>query len=257
MRIADLICRSDEPSVADLIGIAQGQPAFVMGGGPSLVDDYRNWVTDENRAVLITANDHGCRLSDQIGSRMPDYGVCLDDVELLFKPYPAVSVVGPKLWCDYVLFEKPLHYSGHNAVWIAWLMGCAPIVPLGMDLYQGGTYFDEPDARSGGTRITVKDHIDRWSRVPQAISWDDVVRVPVDSALHRAGIFPVYDPDELVVSKRADLERKNTVRIPQVQMLKEHRTKRGVRLVPGDVVNCSRPARGKLLRGNFAEVMSE
>lgn len=252
MRIADLVCRSDESSIVHLVGAHAGRPAYVLGGGPSLPHAFEALCVDPDQAVLISANEHGCVLSETTGSRMPDYIVCVDEIQEKLSPY-RVPVVAPRTWADVPMFGKPVHQSGMLGCFVAWIMGCAPIVPLGMDLYRGGTYFHAPGAFSTGRKVPFDELLRRWERLLVAIGGDDVIRVPADSPLETW--FSVFDPAERVQSAASAPDRAAALEVPRLRMLRAWKTKRGVQLKPGDVVCASRPACGNLIRAKLAELV--
>lgn len=232
-----------------MVGQYIGRPAFVLGGGPSLPAAYASLVADEDAAVLISANQHGCMLAEQQATRFPDYIVAVDEIEHLLRPY-RVPVIAARAWADVPMFGKPVHQSGMLGCFVAWVMGCAPIVPLGMDLYRAGTYWHEPGAFSTGNKISFEELLARWARLKDAIGGDDVVRVPPGSPLEAH--FPAFDCCEVVQSGATNAERLAALEVPRMVMLREHPTVRGVRLRAGDIVRVSRPARASLLRARLA-----
>ncbi len=62
-----------------------------------------------------------------------------------------------------VIVDPPtVSLSSMLAAWVAYELGCCPIVLCGMDCYDGGTYWHEPDAKSNGNILTTAAHVERW-----------------------------------------------------------------------------------------------
>jgi hypothetical protein len=174
-----------------------------MGGGESLSACVHLFPPN---AVHFSVNDHGCRLMRHTLkiARLPDYVVACDKIEqrVRFDIRPPgtgaawdVPVIGRWGWADYRMLFSVAPNSGVAAAWAARLMGCAPIILAGMDLYQGPTYFDDANAYSGGRSIPPQDHRPRW--------WTLAEHYPAmyrmlggDAAL--ASRLGVYAPDEPV-----------------------------------------------------------
>lgn len=184
--------------LADLIHAHAGRPAFVMGGGDSLPKDLERAPRD---CVYISANQHGCFL------RTCDYIVAIDSwfkkdfktpqgTTMRMRDFgvPVISVRRED--ADIRMFEKPTSNSGVSAAWVAWVMGCAPILIGGMDCYTGGTYFHDPKAQSSGRSVHLTQHLGRWAKLPQ-VAPDGMFRVMSGPLV---GLFPAYDPAEAVRS---------------------------------------------------------
>jgi hypothetical protein len=122
-----------------------GRPAGILGGGPSLPGDLARLPKD---AVLIAVNDHALKWCN------PDFMVFLDmpnDVPALRdaietyrglkispKPeYTDVDITGSGWWDG--------GFSSPTAVWLAFHMGCNPILLCGMDCYQGDVKYANAD----------------------------------------------------------------------------------------------------------------
>lgn len=116
-----------------LVGKHSGCPAVVLGGGPSLLV---NLMDCPEKAVRVSANHHGCKLT------RCDYLVT--NYEHLIPEFACgVPIIGPCAGADYVFFGIE-STSGMQAAKTAWLMGCAPIILMGMDCYQGDRdYWDD------------------------------------------------------------------------------------------------------------------
>ena len=108
-------------------------------------------------------NEHGARL------RACDYVVCFDSIEQRVRRYAGrAPIVSPQWFADIRVANHPyLPDSSALAAWCAWMMGCAPIVLCGIDLYggQGGVYWHSREAESRGAGVSVAEHLNRWRRV--------------------------------------------------------------------------------------------
>jgi hypothetical protein len=144
--------------VSALYRAYEGRPAIVVGGGPSApaqLEQLRHL-----DAVVISANAHAWKLG--LGAH---YIACKDhkhtesklEMEGLLRPY-GVPIVSRHHWADYRLAQWPIQgNSGQIALGLAVLMGCRPVIPIGFDCYQSGTYFHDADAKnvSNGLRPTM------------------------------------------------------------------------------------------------------
>lgn len=188
--------------MSDLIHAHAGRPAVIMGGGVSMPEQVARAPAN---AVFISCNQHGAIF------RKCDYIVATDSIEdKLFKTLaghtlrlrefgiPVISVRRPL--ADYRIFKSPVNSTGVIGAWCAWVMGCAPILLMGMDCYGGGaTYYHDKAARSSGNSQTVAHHLDKWRQlIPQ-----------VPGAMIRAmggpleKVFMPYDPDEVALPPAA------------------------------------------------------
>lgn len=187
--------------LAEFIHAHAGRPALVIGGGASAP---ANAVRAPADAIVFSANQHGCILRagkcdyivacDEFGTRDQkrfDYGgrkVTLRDF--------GVPIVSPRrIDADIMMFKIPIHETGPTAGWVAWLMGCAPILLTGMDCYVGGTYFHNPKALSTGTHVPESTHVGRWHELKQKAP-DGMFRILGCPPLK--GVFPEYNPSERV-----------------------------------------------------------
>lgn len=155
-----------------------GRTAVILGGGPSLAKHVHECPID---ALYIAVNDHGLRLlkdRPKLAPRAASYVVACDKIEeraradIGMKDWPGpardgqpwgLPVISRHMWADYRLTFMPASNSGMAAAWLARLMGCAPIILTGMDLWNGKTYHDAPNARSSGHTIADTQHLRRWS----------------------------------------------------------------------------------------------
>ncbi len=135
-------------NVSELAGKYKGRPAVVMGGAPSLPEALKHCPAD---AVYISANQHGALL------RKVDYIVYTDrahqrtncPMRLMLKKYGA-PLVAPQLDADYFMETTIQANSGIRAILLAGILGCDPIIVTGIEMYQGKTYFHDPEAKSSG-----------------------------------------------------------------------------------------------------------
>lgn len=143
--------------VSKLIDSGCGRMALVVCGGPSIFSDLKR-IPNREKAIIISANHHAFKTKLQ-----PDYIWCKDHLRITpgylaqgrkrqrmepeLRRY-GVPIVGPNFWCDYRAIEWPLQQfnSGQQALAFAVLLGCAPIIPIGMDCFNGATYFHDADA---------------------------------------------------------------------------------------------------------------
>ena len=166
----------------------KGRPAVILGAGPSLPGQIH--LIPEG-AVRIAVNERPSTLF------ACDYIVFYDDnTEPLVKGYGGEQI-SPYGRSDYQVDDSAWFggSSSHTAVFMACLMGCAPVILMGMDLYQGDReYFDDPQGRkfrSSASRLPLKEHMDMWSVA--------VERCPDSHVIKAAGgplveIFGEYRP---------------------------------------------------------------
>ena len=139
----------------------EGRPALVIGGGPSTPAQYAEVISALHNPVVISANGHAARL----GVR-PDFIVCKDHVHTETKQLmePALRelrtpIVSRHYWADYRLSDWPIQgNSGMMGLGFAVMLGCAPVVPIGFDCYQNGTYFHDPVAKN----VSLGLRADHW-----------------------------------------------------------------------------------------------
>jgi hypothetical protein len=143
--------------VSKLLDSGVGRMGIVVCGGPSAPADLKK-IPHVEQAVIVSANAHAFKLKLK-----PDYIWCKDHIRI----YPGyllrgavrehmekelrrygVPIVGPNFWCDYRAIDWQLTQfnSGQQALAFLTLLGCAPIVPVGMDCFIGDTYFHDKGA---------------------------------------------------------------------------------------------------------------
>ena len=146
--------------VSDLLWAHPGRPCIIVGGGPSTPDQLAQ-IKGDKPWMFIAANGHAFRLNLR-----PDYVFCKDDISTETKRpmeptvrRPGIPVIGRHFWTDYRVAEWPITgNSGQHAIAIAALMGCAPIVPIGFDGYQNGTYWYDRTT----TNVSLGRHVGHW-----------------------------------------------------------------------------------------------
>lgn len=145
-----------------LIHAHAGRAAAIMGGGPSLSEGFAKVPAG---AVLFSVNDHGYRhfKAHPHNARPIDYIVACDKIEDRVGKFPAPRI-SRHMWADYRLLFMPGTNSAMAAAWCARLMGCGPIVLLGIDLYAGETYHDDPKGRSSGKNLKPGIHAQNWAK---------------------------------------------------------------------------------------------
>lgn len=145
------------------IGACEGRPAIVICGGPSApkqLEEVRKKVKDP---VLISVNEHGCKLTDC------HYSVSLDNIGAKMKDFE-VQKITPYNWADIKLNGHwNASNSGRSACWVAWKLGCSPIIVVGADCYQGGTYWWDSKAYSSGRNTKFEGHLQEWRVVPNRV----------------------------------------------------------------------------------------
>lgn len=150
-----------------------GRPAFILGGADSLSEDLKHCPPE---AVIISASGEGSKLSNI------DYVVSIDAFDMMQETVSRISApfINPDPRADYVCINRMHGYSGLEAVRCAWVMGCAPIILGGFDLY------------SKIIRGKMDKQIRKWKRL--ADMFPSATIRPVSGPL--VEVFRQYDPDE-------------------------------------------------------------
>lgn len=184
-----MISARNNRTLSDLVHAHVGRPAIVLGGAPCWPEDYervRAW-PDSVRAVVLAANDHAFRRPIEV-----DYIVACDNhmrERLVIYRRPIIS---PRHWADYRVLHQVVSNSAALAAVAAWVMGCAPIIVCGVELYAGDTYAHDPKAPSVGKTISVPQHLRRWEKLTAATPGAQIR--PVDGPL--LALWPRWDPLE-------------------------------------------------------------
>jgi hypothetical protein len=169
--------------IGDLVHRHVGHPAVIVGGAPSRLNEI---AACPEGAVWFSVNDHGLRARATC-----DYICALDPIaeELKGRGAPVLST---QRSADVRAFEMRCANSAIFAAWCAWVMGCAPIVVIGVECYAGKTYAHDPDAESAGRLFTVAQHLDRWQMLTRIAP--GLMLRPVGGPLLQ--IFPRHQPSE-------------------------------------------------------------
>lgn len=164
--------------LGDLAGAHLGRPILVMGGGPGLPDEAAE--VEHLQPLRISANGHGCRLQRDLGLRMPEYIVAVDDrhrstgepMEPILRQW-GVTIIGRQAWADIRLPDALLRgitaNAGMWAIAVAAVLGGAPILVAGIDCYQGPTYWHDAEAESCSRGRPLEDFLDRMRALRAAI----------------------------------------------------------------------------------------
>lgn len=196
--------------------------AIIVGGGPSAPSDLKK-IPHGGKAVIISANNHAFKLKLK-----PDYIWCKDHLRIYpgylergrkreymereLRPY-GVPIVGPNFWCDYRAIEWPLTQfnSGQQALAFAVLLGCAPIIPIGMDCFAGDTYFHDKTAPNISKGRKPGYWVSRLQKLKAAIGQPNPLRGISGLALktfgeYRSDRHPAPGPIPHLLSRYAGME---------------------------------------------------
>lgn len=171
------------------------RPALIVGGGPSAPEQYAKVISALHNPIVISANAHAWKLGVDA-----HYIVCKDHrhtetkelMEDLLRPY-GVPIFSRQYWADHRLVQWPVQgNSGQMALGVATLMGCAPIVPIGFDGYDKGTYFHDLHAKNVSQGIRPAHWDLRYKRMASKLELAPIRTLggPVARA------FPRFDPNE-------------------------------------------------------------
>jgi hypothetical protein len=186
--------------VADLYGLHRGRPVVVVGGGPSAPEQLTKLRLKD--PVWVFANDHGFKL----GLR-PHYIFAKDHRHLETKEFMEDRlrahgrhlIVTQHYWGDYRAGNWPSQgNSGQLAIAFAALLGGSPIVPIGIDCYQSGTYFHDalaPNVSLGRMEATWKSSMTRMK-----LRLEGAVIRPAGGLM--TSTFQRYTPDEVLPAAR-------------------------------------------------------
>lgn len=221
--------------IGDCVHRHFGRAAVIVGGAPSRLNEIEACPQD---TVWFSVNDHGLRARG-----ICDYIAALDPIaeELKGRGAPVLST---RRSADVLAFELRCANSGIFAAWCAWVMGCAPIVPIGIECYTGGTYAHDLRAESAGRRFTLEQHLDRWAMLGR-IAPGVMVR-PVGGPLLR--MFPRYDPAE-PAAPIADAETLRRAAIGETLRF----TRRHEEFAKGEVERFSKTEARRLIAARAAE----
>ena len=166
-----------------------GQPAAVLGGGPSLPADMARLPKD---CVLIAVNYHAfyvCEPHFMVYNDQPETDPLLEEA---VRTQKAIRVSSDPT--SNILFDVPVwtgFYSSNTAAWFAGWLGCDPIILCGMDCYQGEVKYCHPSDRDVPTHHYPLDfHTRPWIEEGRALV-PHAERIRVMSG-PLANIFPAY-----------------------------------------------------------------
>jgi hypothetical protein len=113
-----------------------GNPAAVLGGGPSLPKDIKRLPSN---CILIAVNYHAfyyCEPQFMVYNDTPETNplqvrAVLEHKAIHVSPEPSSDVEFdmPNVWTGF--------FSSNTAAWFALWLGCNPVILCGMDCYQG------------------------------------------------------------------------------------------------------------------------
>lgn len=173
-------------------GVQRGRPAIVLCGGPSLPAQFEKVRESAPDAVLISANHHGAMYT------RCDY-IVANDVWRKFYPRMMqfeTPIIGPYKDSDFRLISYPnLGNTGMQAAWVAFALGCSPIIIAGADCFAGGTYWHDESQGSSGFKTPPSTHADVWRYAMQTYCPIEIMRAAGGPLVD---ILGEYHPDEKV-----------------------------------------------------------
>lgn len=200
-----------------------GRPALIVGGSDTAPDDIEMALSAYDNSVVIGVNQHA---NIHLHEDDVDFLVCYDNIHGILED--AKKKHGVRRWgkivtyhpfADYKLLEYPVWPgSGYLAVWIAYNLGCCPIVLAGMGCYStpGRTYFHDHAAVSDGSRIPPEEHVKHWRRLRDAMG-SAHIRSTSGPLLD---VFPKLDPKEdfsgYAIPDRLELLKMQTGKIVKI-----------------------------------------
>ncbi len=154
-------------SLLDIKDIHTDQPAAILGGGPSLMNDVGHIPP---HSLLIGVNDHAIH-----AGILPDMLVVMDDPACkpallqVVNNFNGLIISKHREYSDVELIEGAYwrDLSSMTAAWIAAHMGCAPILLCGMDCYQGTKMYchDKDDGIPKAIyKRTLDQHLAHWRK---------------------------------------------------------------------------------------------
>lgn len=178
-----------------------GKPILVIGGGPSAPEQLHRLGSRVADMLVISANGHAWSL----GLR-PDYTFCKDHLhtetqqpmEVMLRAHDQ-PIVAWHYWADYRAAKWPIQgNSGMHAIALAALMGGSPIVPIGIDCFQGATYFHSPNVSNVSLGRPPGYWKSRMERLAGRLEGATIR--PISGPL--AAVFPKYHPHETLPDTR-------------------------------------------------------
>lgn len=228
--------------ISELVHRHIGRPGVAIGGGISLPWQYER--VSHFNAVHVAANQH----AHVMGYRF-DYVVAVDpDMPAKLREFgkPVISMATRRKHADYLIFSDGFNQSGVEAARVLWLMGCVPILPIGIDCFKGGTYCHDEKAKSSGTGSSVEQHLRKWQKLKDVCRGAAFRSMggPLDS------LFPRYDPEEtrFTIPSREDLLREVCGVIVEVRDPRDFLAGRRI----GERVECSKSEARHAVTNRFA-----
>jgi hypothetical protein len=157
--------------IAELYNSQAGKPVLVIGGGPNAPIDLTQ-VPGWQDMYTISANAHGFKMP---GAK-PSLIVCKDHyvklplkmrkkektyMEPLLRQY-GVPIASKQHWADYRMAAWRAHggNSGMLAIGVGVCIGGWPVIAVGIDGFQGATYFHDPNMDN----VSRGHPLDYWNR---------------------------------------------------------------------------------------------
>jgi hypothetical protein len=141
----------------ELIGTLSG-PVLVVGGGPSAVAELER-VPGVEKLPVFAPNGHATRIPGldvrYIVSKDDHHSETKKPMRDLMGKF-GLPVISPHWWGNYRMADWYLQSnSGFAAIAIAVACGAYPVITVGFDCYQNGTYFHDLEAKnaSRGRRL--------------------------------------------------------------------------------------------------------
>lgn len=205
--------------ISEFVHCHLGKPATIIGGAPSRLTDVP--LCPQN-GIFISANDHGLLQRDC------DYIAACEDLGIRLFQWER-PIIASWSRADIRVFEVPLPNSAALGAWAAYVMGCAPVVIAGVECYQGKTYPQDPDLRTSGHKLTLKEHLLHWQKL-DLLAPRGIFRAISGPLL---SIFPRYSSAEFCLPKtdKDELIRRvsgSFVRFFQGQTLGDRTYPRGI-----------------------------
>ena len=159
----------------------------MLGGGPSLPEQFKR----APKGYKFSINQHGVILTTC------DVALALDrpPVFHIRQAQPGIPVMHPRNDLADIQLTEFWHAgnSTMSAIWVADYMGFGLIIPMGIDMYSGGTYWWDTERHVSGCGASAEAHIDSWAKVKKNVPGWRKIRVMGGPLTE---IFPLYDPTE-------------------------------------------------------------
>jgi uncharacterized Rossmann fold enzyme len=149
--------------------------ALVMGGGPSIEEDFAAVMEDGFDPVLISVKQHAMIYLASAQGIAADVCVFLEDpdhprqvaLRTALMMAPEVYRVSPFAAWSHIQIDEPWWNGGFSsalAVWFACAAGFERVLIAGMDCYQGARkyWYDRPGYSHPCLRSSVEDNLKAW-----------------------------------------------------------------------------------------------